>query len=104
MNLKYAKINLKALILLIFLYNLKIFQITFTQIKIIKNNIFEKYSLRFLFEKNNYDFSQRKDKGDRDSIENCEKIDYQYFVQYITGNNITFNKTKLDKKKEVSNI
>ena len=101
MNLK-SNINIKIFILLIFLYNIKIFEKTFTQIKIIKNNILEKYNLRFLFAKNNYDSSQRTDKGDIDSIENCENTDYKYFVQYITGYNVTFEK-KLDGKRAVSN-
>lgn len=103
MNLKYAKIRINTFLLLIFIYNIKTFEINFTQIKTIKNNIVEKYNLRFLFTKNNYDSSTRLDKDDRDSIENCENTDYQYFVQYITGNNITFEK-KLDESRIVSNI
>ena len=72
------------------------------QKKYIKNNILEKYNLRFLFAKNDYDYSQRTDKGDKDSIENCENTDYKYFVQYVTGYNVTFEKN-LNEKRAVSN-
>lgn len=101
MNLK-SNIKIKTLIILIFLYNIKIFEKAFTQIRTIKNNILEKYNLRFLFAKNDYDYSQRTDKGDKDSIENCENTDYKYFVQYITGYNVTFEKN-LNEKRAVSN-
>ena len=56
MNLK-SNIKIKTLIILIFLYNIKIFEKAFTQIRAIKNNILEKYNLRFLFAKNDYDYS-----------------------------------------------
>lgn len=103
MKLKFTKIKLKTFILLIFLYNLNIFEIDFTTIKTIKNNILEKYNLRFLFSNNNYDYSQRTDKDDIKSIENCEKTDYQYLVQYITGHEVSFDKD-LNQKRAVSEI
>ena len=101
--MKYDKIKIKIFIILIFLYNIKILEISFAKIKEINNHIWEKYNLRFLLTKNNYDSSQRT-QSDIDSIENCEKTDYQYFVQYITGHNVTFDKKKVDRKRAVSNI
>ena len=86
------------LILLICFYLLNIFGI----INYIKELILERYNLRFLLDSNyNYDKSGRTDKNDLDSIENCEKSDYKYFYEYITGHDVIFDK-KIDTDRAVS--
>lgn len=52
------------------------------------NNIGKK--LRFLLDNTiNYDSSLREDK---ESVENCKNIDYKYFINYVSGYDITFDK------------
>ena len=96
MKIKYIKI----LILLICFYLLNIFGI----IKNIKFHFLERLSLRFLLDSSNYNYdkSGRTDKNDLESIENCEKSDYNYFFEYITGHDVTFDK-KIDTDRAVSN-
>ena len=104
MNLNLHKIKIKLALLLICFYYLNIFEISIIRLKKIKNDILEKTNLRFLLDtKINYDTTQRKNKKDLDSIKNCEKTDYKYFVQYITGHNVTFDK-EIDKSRAVSVI
>ena len=49
----------------------------------------------------NYDSSFREGE-DKESVENCEKTDYKYFFQYISGYNVTFDKT-VDTERSVRN-
>ena len=59
-------------------------------------------NLRFLIEMElNYDSSFREGE-DKESVENCEKTDYKYFFQYISGYNVTFDKT-VDTERSVRN-
>ena len=54
------------------------------------NNIGKK--LRFLLDNTiNYDSSLREG-ADKESVENCKNIDYKYFINYISGYDITFDK------------
>ena len=46
----------------------------------------------------NVDIAGRKDDGDIESIKNCQNSDYKYFVQYVTGNNIIFDKNISDNR------
>lgn len=95
MNIKYFK----YVILLTCFYSLNTFGIT----KNWSRKFLEKYNLRFLLDnKINYDTSTRSNKEDIDSIKKCQKADDKYFFQYISGYNVTFNKS-IDKKREVSN-
>lgn len=82
---------------------IKIFQLLLTiniliifQIKVIngKNikNLQEKSNLRFLWEENiEYDTTYR-DSEELESIQHCKDSDYKYFIQYVTGHNVTFDK------------
>jgi hypothetical protein len=95
MKIKFCKLA----VLLTCLYSLNIFGITKKYIKI---NFLENIKLRFLLDtKLKIDKSLRKDKGDLNSIENCE-ADYKYFYQYITGYNVIFDKD-IDNNGAVSN-
>ena len=95
MKIKFCKLAF----LLTCLYSLNIFGITKKYIKI---NFLENIKLRFLLDtKLKIDKSLRKDKGDLNSIENCE-ADYKYFYQYITGYNVIFDKD-IDNNGAVSN-
>ena len=38
-----------------------------------------------------YDTSNRYDE-DLESIKQCKNSDYKYFIQYVTGHNVTFDK------------
>lgn len=90
----------KFVIFLICFYSLDIFKIT----KFFKINTFEEYNIRFLLDDTtiNYDISNRENKEDIESIKNCENSDYKYFLNYITGYNITFDKT-IDQSRAVRN-
>ena len=90
---------LKLVVLLICFYYLDILKIS----KFVKINFLEEYNLRFLLDDTaiNYDISKREDKEDLESIKNCENSDYKYFLHYITGYNITFDKN-IDKSRVVS--
>ena len=94
----------KILLLLICFGYISIFEMNIIDIKNIKINFLEKYNLRFLYSsKVEYDSSSRTDKDDLKSIENCEKTDYKYFVEYISGHNITFDKY-VEKERAVSKL
>lgn len=93
----------KILLLLICFGYISIFEMNIIDIKNIKINFLEKYNLRFLYDsKNDYDTSSRIDKDDINSIENCQNTDYKYFVEYISGHNVTFDKD-IEKERAVSN-
>ena len=95
MKIKYIKI----LILLICFYLLNIFGI----IKNINFHFLERINFRYLLDSNNnYDKTERTYKNGLESIENCEKSDYNYFFEYITGHDVTFDK-KIDTDRAVSN-
>ena len=94
----------KIFLLLICFCYISIFEMNIINIENIKINFIEKYNFRFLSgSKVEYDSSSRKDKDDLKSIENCENIDYKYFVEYISGHNITFDKN-VEKERAVSNL
>lgn len=104
MKLKDLEYIFKIFLLLICFGFISIFEMNIIDIKNIKINILEKYNLRFLLGSTiDYDSSSRKNKDDLESIENCEKTDFKYFVEYITGHNITFDKY-VDKERAVSNL
>ena len=85
MKIKYIKIP----ILLLSFYLLNIFGI----IKNINLHFLERINFRYLLDSNNnYDKTGRTDKNDLESIENCEKSDYKYFYEYITGHDVIFDK------------
>lgn len=91
--------HFKFIILLTCFYSLNIFGIT----KYMAINFLEKSNLRFLLDsKASYDTSKRDDKEDINSIKNCQKSDDKYFFQYISGYNVTFDKS-LNTKRVVSN-
>lgn len=91
---------LKIFLLLIGFYSIKLFGL----IKNYGSNLLERYNLRFLVGTNsNYDKSARTDQNDLKSIENCENSDINYFYEYITGHNVTFDK-EIDETRAVSYI
>lgn len=95
MKFKYIKI----IFALIGFYSLHLLGITNN----IKANLFEQFNLRFLSDsKINYDKSSRTDNDDIKSIEICEKSDFKYFYEYVTGFNVTFDEY-IDKSRAVSN-
>jgi hypothetical protein len=56
------------------------------------SNTTEKKRKRLLLDLDiNYDSSNREGK-DKESIEICQNSDYKYFINYISGYNITFDK------------
>ena len=56
------------------------------------SNTTEKKRKRLLLDLDiNYDSSNREEK-DKESIEICQNTDYKYFINYISGYNITFDK------------
>lgn len=95
------KRTLKIFLLLIGFFSLNIFGL----IKNYGSNLLlEKYNLRFLVgTSSNYDKSARTDQNDFKSIENCENSDINYFYEYITGHNVTFDK-EIDETRAVSII
>ena len=103
MKLKDLQYKFKIFILLMCFCFISVFEMNIANIKNIKINILEKYNLRFLYDsKNDYDTSSRIDKDDINSIENCQNTDYKYFVEYISGHNVTFDKD-IEKERAVSN-
>ena len=59
----------------------------------IRTNFLKKNNFRYLLtQQENFDKSTRTNKEDLKSIENCENSDYKYFLEYITGHNVTFDK------------
>ena len=90
-------IYIRVILLLICFHTLNTSEI----IKTIKSNLSKKNFLRFLLDTNlNYDKNFRTSE-DLDSIENCENSDSKYFLQYIKGYNLTFDK-ELDEHRAVS--
>ena len=82
---------------------LNIYYLNIDKIKNQKNITFGKYNLRSLLDNDiNYDTSIRTDKNDRESIENCQNTEYKYFIQYISGYNVTFDKD-IDTDRSVKN-
>lgn len=82
---------------------LSICYLSIDKIKNQKNITFGKYNLRSLLDNDiNYDTSIRTDKDDRESIENCQNTEYKYFIQYISGYNVTFDKD-IDTDRSVKN-
>ena len=89
---------LKLFFLLICFYSFNIFGIS----NYIKTNFIENNNFRYLLDtKVNFDKSTRPNKEDLKSIENCENSDYKYFLEYITGHNVTFDKD-IDTERAVS--
>ena len=39
-----------------------------------------------------YDTSSRSDSGDKSSIRNCQDTSYKYFIHYVAGHEVTFEK------------
>ena len=76
---------MKLFILLICFYPFNFFEIL--------TKFLEKNNFRNLLDtKINFDKSTRNYNDDLKSIENCENSDYKYFLEYITGHNVTFDK------------
>lgn len=100
MKEKYIKI---ILAILTSFFILSIFYLNIDKIKYQKNITFGKYNLRSLLGDDiNYDTSTRTDKDDIESIENCQNTEYKYFIQYISGYNVTFDKD-IDTDRSVRN-
>ena len=82
---------------------IKIFQLLLTiniliifQIKVITSqnikNLPQKLNLRVLLDENiEYDTTYR-DNEELESIQHCKSSGYKYFIQYVTGHNVTFDK------------
>lgn len=80
--------NLRIILLLICFQSLYTFEI----IKKIKSNLLKNNFFRSLIDiKTNYE-KTRTDEDDLDSIDTCKNSDYKYYLQYITGYNVTFDK------------
>ncbi len=80
--------NLRIILLLICFQSLCTFEI----IKKIKSNLLKNNFFRSLIDiKTNYE-KTRTDEDDLDSIDTCKNSDYKYYLQYITGYNVTFDK------------
>ena len=71
-----------GLILFIYLFNLNNALINKS-----KNNRFRK----LWDEEIKYDSSGRSSE-EKESLEKCENSDYKYFIHFVTGNNVTFEK------------
>ena len=73
------------LILMIFLLNV-------INGKMINNSHINRNNLRALWDKSiDYDTSNRYGE-DLESIKQCKNSEYKYFIQYVTGHNVTFDK------------
>lgn len=90
--------HLRLILLLICFESLYSFEI----IKNIKSNLLKNNFLRSLIEIK-VNLNNRTDEDDLDSIENCKNSDYKYYLQYVTGNEIIFDKD-IDIERAVSNF
>jgi hypothetical protein len=69
-----------------------IFQINLINGKKLNSSHLKKNNLRVLSDNSiDYDTSNRYDE-DLESIKQCKNSEYKYFIQYVTGHNVTFNK------------
>lgn len=83
----------KHIILFQLLIFLIIVNINIIKGKNIKTNDSQNSKLRHLWDETiKYDTTYRDDEEDKKSIELCNNSDYKYFIQYVTGHNITFDK------------
>lgn len=79
-------------LLLMYFLILMIFQINLINGKKLNSSHLKKNNLRVLSDNSiDYDTSNRYDE-DLESIKQCKNSEYKYFIQYVTGHNVTFNK------------
>ena len=79
-------------LLLIYFLILMIFQFNLINGKKLNSSHLRKSNLRVLWDNTiDYDTSNRFDE-DLESIKQCKNSDYKYFIQYVTGHNVTFDK------------
>ena len=79
-------------LLLMYFLILMIFQINLINGKKLNSSHLKKNNLRVLSDNSiDYDTSNRYDE-DLESINQCKNSEYKYFIQYVTGHNVTFNK------------
>jgi hypothetical protein len=69
-----------------------IFQINVINGKKLNSSYSKKNNLRVLWDNTiEYDTSNRYDE-DLESIKQCKNSEYKYFIQYVTGHQVTFDK------------
>ena len=79
-------------LLLMYFLILMIFQFYLINGKKLNSSHLKKNNLRVLWDNSiDYDTSNRYDE-DLESIKQCKNSEYKYFIQYVTGHNVTFNK------------
>lgn len=87
----YNRIKIFQLLLMDFLI-LMIFQLNVINGKVLNNSHINRNNLRVLWDKSiDYDTSNRYGE-DLESIKQCKNSEYKYFIQYVTGYNVTFDK------------